>query len=392
MKYDFDVVVDRSKNYAAKLNEMKLKFGRDDLIPMWIADMDFRSPEPIIDAIKERVEQGIYGYTSRPSSYFEAVSQWLRKRHNWDAKSDWMIHSPGVVPSISIIIKEFTEPGDKIIIQPPVYYPFFEVVENNGRQLVLNDLKLVDGKYVMDYADLEEKAKAGAKMLILCSPHNPAGRVWTKEELTRLGDICFKYNIKVIADEIHADLVFWNNKHVPFASINKEFCNKSITCIAPSKTFNLAGLQDSVVIIPDKAERERFDNILGILDIKRNNCFNLVATEAAYRHGEEWLEQVLSYLEGNIEFVSKYCAENIPKLKPNRPEATYLVWIDCRELGMDKDELSKFMINEMKVALDEGPWFGKPGEGYLRINVACPRFTLNQALERIKDAVDTIGG
>lgn len=390
MNYNFDEVVDRSNNYAAKLEEMELKFGRDDLIPMWIADMDFKSPEVIIKAIRERVEQGIYGYTYRPSSYFAAVSQWLKKRHGWDAKSEWMIHSPGVVPTISIFIKEFTEPGDKIIIQPPVYYPFFEVVKNNGRELVLNNLKLVDGKYVMDYEDLEEKAKVGAKVLILCSPHNPAGRVWTREELTKLGEICLKYNIKVIADEIHSDLVFWDNKHIHFASINEEFCKNSITCIAPSKTFNLAGLQASVAILPNKEDRTKFDTALGILDIKRNNCFNLVATEAAYRHGEEWLEQLLKYLEGNIEFVNKYCAENIPKLKPNRPEATYLVWIDCRELGMDKEELSNFMINDMKVALDEGYWFGKPGEGYLRINVACPRITLQKALDRIKVAVNSV--
>lgn len=390
MQYNFDEIICRKDNYSAKYDELKLKFGKDDLIPMWVADMDFKTAQPIIDALKDRVEQGVFGYTSRPDSYYESVSEWLDKRHGWKTDSKWMIHSPGVVPTLSILVKEFTEPGDKVIIQDPVYYPFFDVVRNNDRELVLNTLKLVDGKYVMDYEGLEQAAKAGAKMLLLCNPHNPVGRVWTKEELIKLGDICLKYGVRVVSDEIHSDLVYKNNKHIPFAMISEEFNQNTVTCIAPSKTFNLAGLQASLVIFPRKEEREKFDNILGALDIKRNSPFSVVATEAAYRHGEEWLEQLLEYLEANIDFINDYCKLNIPKIKPNKPEATYLVWFDCKDLGMSSEELSKFMIDEVGVAMDDGFWFGSMGEGYVRMNVACPRSIIKQALERLKKAIDKL--
>jgi cystathionine beta-lyase len=390
MKYNFDEIIDRKKNFSAKYDEMKLNFDRDDLIPMWVADMDFKTAQPIIDAIRERVEQGIYGYTSRPDSYYDSVSQWLNKRHGWNADSKWMIHSPGVVPTLSLIIKEFTEPGDKIVIQSPVYYPFFAVVNNHKRELVYNPLKLVDDDYVMDYDGLEEIARAGAKWLILCNPHNPVGRVWKREELVKLGEICLQYGIRVISDEIHSDLIYENNKHIPFAMISEEFCKNTITCVAPSKTFNLAGLQASIAIFPRKEEREKFDNILGVLDIKRNSPFSLVATEAAYRYGEEWLEQLLKYIKGNIDYVNEYCKFNIPKLKPNVPQGTYLVWINCNELGMDNDELHKFMINKVKIAFDDGFWFGTEGSGYMRMNVACPRTVIEQALERLKSAIDKL--
>ncbi len=390
MKYNFDEVISRENNNSAKYDEMKLKFGRNDLVPMWIADMDFKTAQPIIDAIEKRVKQGIYGYVSRPESYYEAASEWLRKKHGWNVDSKWMIHSPGVVPALSMIIKEFTNPGDKIIVQSPVYYPFFDVVNNNDRELVLNPLKLVDGKYVMDYEGLENIAMSGAKMLILSNPHNPVGRVWTKDELIKLGDICLKHGVKVISDEIHSDLIHGDNKHIPFAMISEEFCKNSITCIAPSKTFNLAGLQSSIIIFPNKDERDKFDSLLGILDIKRNNCFSLVATEAAYTDGQEWLEQLLEYLQGNIDFVYNYCKSNIPKIKPNKPEGTYLVWIDCKELGMNKEELKNFMFNEVRVAFDSGFWFGVEGEGHVRMNIACPRSIIEEALKRLKMAIDKL--
>lgn len=390
MKYDFDKIIDRTNNFSAKYDEMELKFGRKDLIPMWIADMDFRTAEPIIDAIKERVEQGIYGYTSRPASYYESVAKWMKKKHGWDADPKLMLHSPGVVPTLSIMMREFTNPGDKIVIQSPVYYPFFDVVRNNGRELLINPLKLVDGNYVMDYENFEELAKSGAKMLLLCNPQNPVGRVWTRDELKKLGDICLKYGIKVISDEIHSDIVFGDNKHVPFAMISEEFSKNCITCVAPSKTFNLAGLQASIVIFPNEKEKVEFDNILGILDIKRNSCFSLVATEAAYTHGDEWLQQLLTYIEGNIDFVNEYMKNNIPKIKPNKAEGTYFVWMDCKELGMDDEELSEFMRNEVRVAFDDGYWFGTPGKGHTRMNVACPRSVVKEALERMKAAVDKL--
>lgn len=391
MKYNFDEIIDRKNNYSAKYDELKAKFGTDDLIPMWVADMDFKTAQPIIDALIKRAEQGIYGYTSRPASYYEAASEWFRIRHGFDVKPEWIIHSPGIVPALSLIIKEYTSAEDKIIIQPPVYYPFFDVVTSHGRKLLLNPLKKLGENYVMDYENLEEVAKQGAKMLILCNPHNPVGRVWNREELTRLGEICLKYNIKVISDEIHCDIVFKENKYTPFASISEEFCNNSITCVSPSKTFNLAGLQMSMIICPDKADLIKFDKILGMLDIKRNNSFSVVAAEAGFRYGSEWVDQVVEYIEENIDFVNKFCKENIPKIKPNKPQGTYLVWIDCRELGMDNKQLSKFMLDKVKVALDDGYWFGTEGEGHVRMNVACPRTIVKEALERLKKAFDSLG-
>lgn len=388
MDYNFNTVIDRSNNYAAKYDELKLKFGREDLCSMWVADMDFKSAKPIIEAIKDRADQGIFGYTSRPDSYYDAVIDWYKRRYDWDIKKEYLIHSPSVVTSLSIIIKEFTEPGDKIIIQSPVYYPFFDVVNNNNRELVLNPLKKVDGDYVMDYEDLEKKIDDNVKYLILCNPHNPVGRVWTKDELIKLGDICIKNNVKIITDEIHGDLVYGKRKYIPLASISEEFLNNTITCISATKTFNIAGLQASFVIFPHNKDYDMFEKILGILDIKRNNCFSLVAVEAAYRYGEEWLNQLLKYLEGNVEFLIDYCRENIPKIKPSKPEGTYLVWLDCKDLGLDDESLSDFMINRAKIALDGGNWFGKDGDGYMRINIACPRPILEEALRRIKEAIE----
>ena len=390
MKYNFDEIMDRKNNFAAKYDELTLKYGKEDLIPMWVADMDFKAPQPVIDVMRERLEQGIFGYTSRPASYYESISQWLEKRHGWNVDTKYIIHSPLVIPSINVIIKEFTNPGDKVIIQTPVYSPFFDVVNNNKRELVLNPLKLVDGNYVMDYENLEEAAKSGAKMLLLCNPHNPVGRVWTREELIKLGEICLKYGVRVVSDEIHSDLIYKGNKHVPFGMISDDFFKNSITCSAPSKTFNIAGLQASYVIFPSEEEKQIFDHAWTMIDIKRNNCFSLVATEAAYRHGEEWLEQLLEYLQGNVDLVNDYCEKHIPKIKPNRPEGTYLVWIDCKELGMDKEQLTKFMIDEVKVAFNAGHAFGIDGEGYIRMNIACPRAIVQEVLNRLKTAIDKL--
>lgn len=388
MKYDFDTVLDRSSNFAAKYDELGKKFGKDDLIALWVADMDFKVANPIIEAIQSRAAQGIFGYTSRPDSYFQAIQQWLKNKHEWTTDTQLMIHCPGVVPSLSLLIQHFTQPGDNIIIQPPVYYPFFDVVKNNGRTLLENPLKLVNGQYEMDYDHLESLAKSGAKMLLLCSPHNPIGRVWRKDELVRLGEICLAHGIVIIADEIHSDLVFSGHKHTPFATISEEFRKNTYTCIAPSKTFNLAGLQASITIFPNANDRNKFDEILGNLDIRRNNCFSLVASEAAYRYGDEWLQQVKEYIEGNFSFIQDFCKKNIPQIHPNFPEGTYLVWIDCRELGMDKDELHNFMINEAKLALDDGYWFGDAYAGYMRLNAACPRSIIAQALERWQNAIE----
>jgi len=393
MKYNFDESIDRTNYHSVKWDELKTKFGDipEDVLPMWIADMEFRSPQPVIEAIKKAAEHGIYGYTSRPLSYYQAIIDWMEKRHNWKVKKDWLVFSPGVVPALSFIIRAFTQPGDKVIVQPPVYYPFFRVIENNGCHVVNNPLKLSNKKYFMDYDDLEKKVDdSRVKLIILCSPHNPVGRVWQKEELIILGEICLEHNIIVVSDEIHADILFKGYRHIPFASISPAFAHHSITCTAPSKTFNLAGLQTSSIIIPNKKYCRIYENILDSLALDENNVFGLVALEAAYRDGEEWLEQLLSYLNENLKFLMKYFEERIPKIKVIKPEGTYLVWLDCRQLGLSVKDLNNFMIKKAGVTLDDGYWFGTEGEGFMRINIACPRSFLEEGLKRIERAINSI--
>jgi len=393
MKYNFDEIIDRTDYHSEKWDELKTKFGDipEDVLPMWVADMEFRAPKPVIEAIKKTAEHGIYGYTSRPDSYYQAIIDWMEKRHNWKVKKDWLAFSPGVVPALSIIIRAFTQPGDKVIVQPPVYYPFFRIIENNGCHVVNNPLKLSNRKYFMDYDDLERKIDdPRVKLLILCSPHNPVGRVWQKEELIILGEICLEHKIMVISDEIHADILFKGYKHIPFASISPAFAHHSITCTAPSKTFNLAGLQTSTIIIPNKKYYKTYNNALDSLALDENNVFGLVALEAAYRYGEEWFEQLSSYLNENLEFLMKYFKEKIPKIEVIKPEGTYLVWLDCRQLGLSAKDLNNFMLNKARVALDDGYWFGTEGEGFMRMNIACPRSILEKALGRIEGAVDSL--
>jgi cystathionine beta-lyase len=393
MKYNFDEIIDRTDYHSEKWDELKTKFGDipEDVLPMWVADMEFRAPKPVIEAIKKTAEHGIYGYTSRPDSYYQAIIDWMEKRHNWKVKKDWLAFSPGVVPALSIIIRAFTQPGDKVIVQPPVYYPFFRIIENNGCHVVNNPLKLSNRKYFMDYDDLERKIDdPRVKLLILCSPHNPVGRVWQKEELIILGEICLEHKIMVISDEIHADILFKGYKHIPFASISPAFAHHSITCTAPSKTFNLAGLQTSTIIIPNKKYYKTYNNALDSLALDENNVFGLVALEAAYRYGEEWFEQLSSYLNENLEFLMKYFKEKIPKIEVIKPEGTYLVWLDCRQLGLSAKDLNNFMLNKARVALDDGCWFGTEGKGFMRINIACPRSFLEEGLKRIEEAVNIL--
>jgi cystathionine beta-lyase len=391
MKYDFDEVIDRTNYHSIKWDELQATFGVKDVLPMRIADMEFRSPKPVIEAIKKAAEYGIYGYTSRPLSYYQAIIDWMEKRYNWKIKKGWIAYSPGVVPALSLIIRAFCQPGDKVVIQPPVYYPFFKVIENNGCHIVNNPLKLSNKKYFMDWEDLERKVDdPRVKLLILCSPHNPVGRVWQKEELIILGEICLKHNIVVVSDEIHADILFKGYKHSPFASISSAFAHNSITCTAPSKTFNLAGLQTSTIIIPNKKYYKIYNNALDGLALEENNVFGLVALEAAYRYGEEWLEQLLSYLNENLEFLMKHFRERIPKIKVIKPEGTYLIWLDCRQLGLNIKDLNNFMIKKAGVALDDGCWFGAEGKGFMIINIACPRSFLEEGLKRIERAVNSM--
>ncbi|MBB2479341.1 pyridoxal phosphate-dependent aminotransferase [Bacillus sp. APMAM] len=392
MKYNFDEEINRFKTSSVKWDEVDTIFGGENLLPMWVADMDFKVPEPVINAIKERADHGIFGYTARNDSYYEAILGWMERRHNWKVEKDWICHAPGVVPALGMIVRTFTKPGEKIIIQSPVYYPFTNVVEKNERVIVQNPLKYENGKYVMDFEDLENKIDPDVKMIIISSPHNPVGRVWTKEELIQLGEICLKHNILVVSDEIHFDLILKGHSHTPFASISEEFALNSIICTAPSKTFNLAGLQTSNIIIPNKTLREQFTNTIESLFIGMTSTFGLVATESAYRYGDEWLDQLLEYLDENLAFLTNYIHQNIPELKVIPTEGTYLVWIDCRELGLEAKELEHLMQKEARVALDEGYIFGKSGEGFTRMNIACPRSILEEGLRRIEKAVKSVRG
>ncbi|MBL4935705.1 pyridoxal phosphate-dependent aminotransferase [Clostridium sp. YIM B02515] len=383
MKYDFDKVIDRKNTRSVKW-DLKKK----DIIPMWVADMDFEVPDEVVQAIKNRAEHKIYGYTAPDKEYYDSIINWFERRHGFVIKKEWINYCPGVVPAVNMLIRAFTKPGDKVILQVPVYHPFFTAVENNGCEVVENPLKLTEDKYEIDFEDLEKKIEDNkVKVLVLCNPHNPVGRVWTKEELVRLGELCIKNNVIVISDEIHCDLVYKEYNHISFASIKDDFAQISAVCTAPSKTFNLAGLQTSSIIIANNDLRKKFFDVLEDNGIWAPNIFGIEALEAAYNYGEQWLDEVIEYLKGNLDFLTQYISKNIPKLKIIKPEGTYLVWVDCRGLGMDSKELHNFFLNKAGVWFDEGYIFGRGGEGYERINIACSRKLLEEALKRIEAAV-----
>ena len=390
MKFNFDKIIDRTNNFSAKWSEMNKNFGTNNLLPMWVADMDFLTAPCVMEALKDRLEQGIFGYTTRPSSYNESIVNWLDNRFSWKINQEWLMFSPAVITSISLLIQNLTQKNDKIMIQEPVYSPFHNIVESNERSLVISPLvKLDDGSYVMDYEDIEAKIK-DVKVFILCNPHNPVGRVWTREELTRLGEICLKHNVLVISDEIHSDIILKNHKHTPFASISKEFSENTITCMAPTKTFNLAGLQSSFLVISNPYYYEVMDKAFSILDIKRNNAFSLVATEAAYNYGEDWLYELIKYIEDNVDFAIDYIKNHMPQLKVKKPEGTYLLWVDFSNLNVDKKDLKNALINKGRIALSDGSSFGIGGDGYYRINLACPRSMVLEGLKRIEFAIKSL--
>jgi cystathionine beta-lyase len=400
MEHDFDVEVSRRDSNSVKWeftqsDEDLLRweqtdrfFGKDRVLPMWVADMDFRSPRPVLDALVARAQHGIYGYTAPTQAFYESVVRWMKKRHGWAIQPEWICITPGVVPALNMLVRAFACSGDRVLIQPPVYYPFYGAVENNGAQLAANPLVYENRRYRMDLADLEAKCRnPKVKLAILCSPHNPVGRVWTRDELVRFGEVCAENGVLVISDEIHGDLIYTGRVFTPFASISEAFALNSVTCTSPSKTFNLAGLQTSCIIIPDPHLRTRFNRVLqsdGLLGI---GAFGVVALQAAYDYGEGWLRQLLDYLEGNLNYLEDYVAEHIPQLTVVHPEGTYLVWLDCRALRLDKWRLKQLMLEEARVYLDEGFIFGPEGEGFERINIACPRSLLVEALERISGAV-----
>lgn len=392
MKYNFDEVIDRRDFYSVKYDERMKKFGTDDVIPLWIADMDFRTAQPIIDAMIKRAEHGIFGYVSKPLSYKEAASEFQLRRHGWKLDPDTMSFAVGIVPAMAELVREFVQPGGKVLIQTPVYPEFYNVVEVwEGREVVENRLLEKDGWYDIDFEDFEEKLKSGVKLFILCNPHNPIGRIWTKEELVKMGELCLKYNVPMISDEIHGDLELYGNKYTAFGTLSEELKKNTIICFAATKTFNLAGLQACSIVFHREDWKKRFDGFWSGLDIHRNNCFSLVAMEAAWRHGDEWLDQMLEYVGENMRFVKEYLEREIPQIKMTLPQATYLMWLDCRELGMDSKELNEFFVKKAKVGLNNGKDFCRSLDGYMRMNAAHPRAQLKQALEQIKEAVEALG-
>ena len=389
MRYDFDQIVDRSKNLSAKYDERMKKFGRPDVIPLWIADMDFKTAQPIIDALKARAEEGIWGYTARPGSYFEAIRSWQKRRNGWDIDTSLMSFSPGVVQTLSAMVQLYTPRGGNVLIQTPVYGEFYDMAEFAGRKVIENQLVERDGGWTVDWEDFEEKLQA-AELFLFCSPHNPLGIVWGKEELRRMMELCLKHHVLVVSDEIHSDLVFHGKKHIPTASLSPEIAANVVTSISGTKTFNLAGLQASAVVFPNAHMKEIFDRFWMNMDIHRNNAFSVTAMEAAFREGEEWLEQLLAYLSDNFDFVVDYCEKHIPKIKTYAPDATYLMWLDCRALGLSNEELHDFMIQKAGLGLNDGCAFGRSLNGFMRLNAACPRSVLAQALRQLEDAVSSL--
>lgn len=386
MKYNFDEVIDRGKNRSAKYDEREKKFGTRDVIPMWIADMDFRTAQPIIDAAKKKAEEGIWGYTSRPASYYEAVCGWQKRRNGWDVDPKMISFAVGVVPAMSSMVNVFTKPEDKVLIQTPVYSEFYDVTESWGRQVVESPLKEKDGVWSINWEDFEKKA-GEAKMFFLCNPHNPLGIVWSREDLTRMCEICIRHQVLIVSDEIHSDLIFHGKKHIPTATLSEEIAAYVITCTSGTKTFNLAGIQAAAIVFPNQELKGVYDRFWVNLDIHRNNAFSSVIMETAFNEGEEWLEQLLEYISGNFDFIREYCREHIPQIKPNLPDATYLVWLDCRELGMSNEELKNFMIHKAGLGLNEGWSFGRSLSGYMRLNAACPRSVIEKALKQLEAAV-----
>ncbi|MBI5653636.1 MAG: putative C-S lyase [Chloroflexi bacterium] len=387
MKYDFDRVIERKTSECAKWTSPEYIGAEPDAIPLSIADMDFESPAPVIDALHARVAHRVLGYPARPQSFFDAIIAWMHTRQRWDIQQEWLTFTPGVVPALNLAVQAFSQPGDAVIVQTPVYYPFLFAIKNNGRQLIANQLKVENDRYGMDFETLAQQITPRTRLLILCSPHNPVGRVWTRDELTRLGEICRAHNVLIVSDEIHSDLIFPGHTHTPLAAISDELAQITLTLNAPSKTFNLAGLFTSFAIIPNPQLRARFNIALENTGIGANNLFGIVAAEAAYRDGAEWLSQVLDYIATNARFVADYFAACIPQIKVTPLEGTYLLWLDFRGLGLGDAEITA-LLKRARVAMNDGAMFGAGGEGFRRMNIACPRATLTDALQRIERAVN----
>lgn len=387
MQYDFDTPIDRTHTWSIKHDFKKENGKADDILPLWVADMDFRSPDSVVEALKKAVDHGIFGYSRADESYFDAVAAWYQKRHHLTLQPEWMTCTPGIVFALSIAVRAFTQEGDAVLIQPPVYHPFSRAILRNKRTLVENPLVLKDGHYEMDLEDLKQKVlDEHVKLMILCNPHNPVGRVWTREELTALADICLRHHVYVISDEIHGDFVWQGHEQTPYASISEEACLHSMMCTAPSKTFNLAGMATSNLFIPDPEMRRKFRSELLDVGQENMNRLGLFACRAAYEGGGEWLDQLIGYLAGNLALVRDFCKNRVPQIQLVEPEGTYLAWLDCRELGMTDDELMAFFSDEAKVWLDPGTHSGEQGSGFMRFNLGSSRSVIAQALDQIEAA------
>ncbi len=386
--YDFDHVPDRRGTGSLKYDSNAEHNMPEDMLSLWVADMDFPGPDEVIEAVKKTAERGVYGYSQATPEYYEAVSAWYRTYFGWDVKREWMVQTPGVVFSIAMAIRAFTEKGDGVLIQQAVYYPFAQVIRDNERRLVDNPLLERNGHYEMDYADLEEKIKEEKiKLMILCSPHNPSGRVWTREELARLGEICHRYGVIVVSDEIHSDFVYPGHTHTIFSLAAPEMADQCVICTAPSKTFNMAGLQGSNIFISNASLREKFQKEIAATGYGSLNQLSYAATQAAYRYGRNWFEQVWAYIRKNLEFARAYLGTHLPQCPIIEPEGTYLLWVDMRSLGLSKEERDEVIVNRARLWLDEGSLFGPEGCGFERFNLACPRSVLEEALIRLAQAV-----
>ncbi|MDN5345794.1 MAG: cysteine-S-conjugate beta-lyase [Petrotoga sp.] len=386
MKYNFDEIVDRKPTESVKWNGVKSLYGRDDVIPMWVADMDFKSPPDVIEALKKRAEHGIFGYSMLDNYYFDPFINWIETRHGSEVKKEWIVTTDGVVDALKVAILAYSKPGDNVVIQTPVYYPFYNIIKSNGRMIIKNSLKFENRNYSMDFDDLEKKLSLKrTKLFILCNPHNPVGRVWKREELEKLLQLCVKHNVILLSDEIHSDLVFSPNKHIPIFSISQDIKESSLTFYAPSKTFNLAGLKASFAVIPNEQLRAEYKNVIESLSSDNLNIFGMVAAKVAYEKGKDWLDDLLNYLRGNIDYVYNFFNEKLPKIKLQKPEGTYLMWLDFRAYG-DEQKVKDILVNKAKVGLEEGSIFGEEGKGFFRMNIGCPISILKDACNNIYDA------
>lgn len=385
--WNFDEVINRENSSCIKYDFRDKVFGRSDVIPMWVADMDFRTPSFITEALASRLKHEIFGYSYRPDAYFSSFIAWLADRHGWAVRREWTEFSPGVVPALNMCTLAYTDPGDEIIIQPPVYTPFHGAVTDHGRRLVFNNLSETPEGWVMDIEGLRRVITPATRMLILSNPHNPVGRAWRREELEEIVEVCHEKRMVIVSDEIHSDLVLPGYKHIPLASISDKAASLTVTCMAPSKTFNLAGFSTSSMIIPDPVLMEKYRRTLVGMHLHLGNIFGNVASEAAYTHGHEWLKEMMKYVQGNVDLVMDFCREHLPQIKPVRPEATYMIWLDCRGMGLDGAGLQEFFVEKAGVGMNEGSRFGPGGEGFMRMNLACPRSVVEKALRQIESAI-----